>query len=350
MGDSSPRRLYPALQYAVGVSVVAGMSVAFLAISGYDVSISLGALWRGSFGSVDALVSSTLVRAVPLMLLGTAVALAFRVGVFNVGGDGQFLAGAAACTWLALLNLPTPAAITLLLALTAGATAGAVWGLLPAILRWRWGVFEVLATLMMNFIAAYVISYLVRGPLQEPTRIYPQSLAVSVHLPVILSGTRLHLGFLLAIACAVVAWLWMFFRASGFRARLTGANPVAAESAGRINTGRLTFRVFVASAALCGVAGAVEVLGVTFALYENLSPGYGFSAIAVALLAGLHPLGIIASAVLLAALDAGAAAMQREAGVPSVTAWVVQALLVLTVLAIAALARRSGRELRLAPR
>jgi len=339
-----------ALIYSVLLVAVAAIAATLLQLSGYSVTASASALWHGAFGSVDALLSSTLVRAVPYMLLGTAIALSFRVGVFNVGGDGQFLAGAAACTWAAVAGTWMPGPARLLLALLAGALAGALWGLLPALLRRRLGVFEVLSTLMMNFIAAYTISYLVRGPLQEPSGIYPQSVTISsdVHLPLIVNGTRLHIGFVIAISCAVIAWLWLTFRESGLRVRLTGANIFAAESAGRIDTGAVSFRVFVASAALCGFAGAVEVLGVTFALYENLSPGYGFTAIAVALLAGLHPVAVIASAILFAALDAGASAMQREAGVPSVVVWVVQALLVLAVLAARALAERSVRVARLA--
>ena len=344
------RRSVRALIYLfllVGVVVIAAT---LLQLSGYSVSASAAALWRGAFGSVDALLSSTLVRAVPFILLGTATALSFRVGVFNVGGDGQFLAGAAACTWAALMGTSMPGPARLVLALLAGALGGALWGLLPALLRRRWGVFEVLSTLMMNFVAAYTISYLVRGPLQEPSAIYPQSATISsaVRLPLLLNGTRLHVGFVIAIACAVIAWLWLTFRESGLRVRLTGANIFAAESAGRIDTAAVSFRVFIASAALCGFAGAVEVLGVTFALYENLSPGYGFTAIAVALLAGLHPMGVIASAILFAALDAGASAMQREAGVPSVVVWVVQALLVLAVLAARVLAERGMGVARLA--
>ncbi len=335
-------RMSGALSYALAIAAVALIAAAFLQISGYSVAQSVRALWGGAFGSVDAFVSSTLVRAIPLLIMGSAIALAFRVGVFNVGGDGQFLAGAAASTWVALMAAPLPSAIAIVVALAAGSLAGALWSVLPALFRRRWGVFEVLTTLMMNFIAAYLISYLVRGPLQEPTRVYPQSPTISsaLQLPSIFSGSRLHAGFFIALLCVVGAWLWLSRRAGGFNARVTGANPVAAASAGRIDTGAVAFRVFVAGAALCGLAGAIEVLGITFALYENLSPGYGFTAIAVALLAGLHPLGIFLSALFLAALDAGASAMQREAGVPSVTVWVIQALLVLAALAVRALRDR----------
>lgn len=321
--------------YVVAFALVVALCVAFLGLSGYDVGAALGALWRGAFGTLDAFVSSTLVRAIPLILLGTAVALTFRVGVFNIGGDGQFLAGASAATWVVLL-FEKPGVVSLLLGLLAGAAGGATWGLLPAFMLRRWRVFEVLSTLMLNFVAAHLISYLVRGPLQEPTRIYPQSstIPLSAQLPLLIPGSRLHLGFLLAVVCAIGTWIWLTYREAGFRARLTGANPRAAASAGLVDTQSVAFRVFVSGAALGGLAGAVEVLGVSFALYENLSPGYGFTAIAVALLAGLNPLGVLASATILAGLDAGASTMQRDAGVPAVTAWVVQALLVLTILGL----------------
>lgn len=336
--------------YTLAVVVVLALAAALLRVTGHGVLSSAAAAWRGAFGSADAVLSSTLVRAVPFMLLGVAVALSFRVGVFNIGGDGQFLAGATGATWAALAASSTPAWLRILLALVAGAATGALWGLAPALMRRYWRVFEVLSTLMMNFIAAYAVSYLVRGPLQEPLGIYPQSAVFpgSVRLPIIVSGTRLHAGILIAVACCVAAWVWLTFREAGFRARLTGANPVAASTAGGIDTAAVSFRVFVASAAICGIAGATEVLGVTFALYENLSPGYGFTGIAVALLAGLHPLWIPVTGVVLAALDAGASAMQREAGVPSVTAWVVQALLILAVLAGRALPRLAKRGSALA--
>lgn len=344
-----PRRLSGVLAYAVALAAVAIVSGALLAVSGYDVSQSARALWGGAFGSPDAFISSTLVRAIPLLIMGSAIALAFRVGVFNVGGDGQFLAGAAASTWVALVATRLPSVIAIVFALAAGALAGASWSIVPALLRRRWGVFEVLSTLMMNFTAAYLISYLVRGPLQEPTRVYPQSPTISsaLQLPIIITSSRLHAGFIIALLCIAGAWVWWNRRAGGFNARVTGANPIAAASAGRIETGAIAFRVFVGGAALCGLAGAIEVLGVTFALYENLSPGYGFTAIAVALLAGLHPLAVLPSAVFLAALDAGASAMQRDAGVPSVTVWVIQALLVLAALAARALRNRGWGGVRL---
>lgn len=317
-------------------------TAALLLVGGYDVRTALAALWTGSLGSWYALTSATLVRAIPLMLSGCAVAIAFRAGVFNIGAEGQLLAGAAAATAVALV-LPALGAVTLALALLAGAAGGAGWAGIAAVLRRRFGVLEVISTIMLNFVALYAVSYLVRGPLQEPTHAYPQTLAIAdgVRLAQIPGTGRLHIGIVLALAVVVAAG-WVFrHSAGGFRLRVVGESPTAAASAGDIDVGIVTTRAFLVSGALAGLAGAVEVTGVTYALYENISPGYGYTAIAVALLAGLDPWRVVPAAVLFAALEAGAGAMQRDAGVPSTLVSVVEALLILSVVGAQALRRRS---------
>jgi simple sugar transport system permease protein len=312
--------------------------VTLLVLTGHDATRALSALAQGAFGSWYAITSSTLVRAVPLALAGLAVAIAFRAGILNVGAEGQLLMGAAigaatAATVGAMGWVPAPIAI--LVVVLTGAAAGGAWAAIAALLRQRFVVLEVISTIMLNFLAQYLVGWLVRGPLQESTHVNPQSAALpeSLHLPLLLSGTRLHLGFVLAIALAVLAWWWLRSTASGFRLRAVGANATAAASAGQIQVGRTVVGAFVLSGALAGLAGAVEFSGVTFALYDNFSPGYGFTAIAVALLARLHPLGVLATALLFGALEAGANAMQRDAGVPNVVVSVVEAALILLVVA-----------------
>ena len=220
---------------------------------------------------------------------------------------------------------------------------GAAWAGVAAWLRRRFGVLEVISTIMLNFVAVNAVAYLVRGPLQEPLHIYPQSptLPASLHLPRLIPGTRLHIGFAMAVVAAVGAWWVLRHTAAGFRLRVAGANPFAAASAGRIDVPAVTARAFLVSGAVAGLAGAVEVTGVTYALYENISPGYGYTAIAVALLANLNPLGVIASGVLFGALEAGAGGMQRDAGVPSVVVSVVEAAVVLAILGVGVLRARS---------
>lgn len=314
-----------------------------LALGGYDVRVALAALWTGSVGSWYALTSATLVRAVPLMLSGCAVAIAFRAGVFNIGAEGQLLAGAAAAT-TAALALPSLGLGTLLLALLLGAVGGAGWAGVAALLRARFGVLEVISTIMLNFVALYAVSYLVRGPLQEPSHAYPQTAAIAavVRLGRLPGAGRLHVGLLLALGIALAAGWMLRNTAAGFRLVAVGESASAAASAGQIDVGAVTTGAFLISGALAGLAGAVEVLGVTYALYENISPGYGYTAIAVALLAGLDPWRVVLSAVLFAALEAGAGAMQRDAGVPSTLVSIVEALLILAVVGAQALRRPTG--------
>lgn len=290
-----------------------------------------------------ALISDSVVRAIPLILTGLAVALAFRAGVFNLGAEGQFLVGAAASTAVSLKLTALPGIMTLFAALIAGAFAGAVWAAVAAELRRRYHVLEIISTIMLNFIALYLVSFLVRGPLQEPTHIFPQtqSIAESARLPVILPGTRLHAGILIAVAVAIVLY-WIFREtAVGFRIRASGAGSRATENAGMVNVSMLSWKVFLWSGAIAGLAGAIEVNGVTFALYENVSPGYGYTAIAVALIAGLNPLAVIASGFFFGLLETGASALQRDFSIPSSIAGMTEALLILSTLVIASIRRRS---------
>lgn len=296
---------------------------------------ALVALWRGAFGSSFAFFSGTLLRATPLLFLGLAVALAFRAGVLNIGAEGQFLAGAAAATAVALGGHSLPRGVVVAVMLVAGGLAGASWAGIAAVLRRQFGVLEVISTLMLNFVALHLVSWLVRGPLQEPTRVYPQTVtfAPAARWPLLMPGQRLHLGFLLALVMAATMWWFFRFTAAGFRVRVVGASPRAAASAGLIRADLTTFRVFVTSGGIAGVAGAAEVGGATWALYEGLSPGYGYTAIAVALLARLDARGVVVSAIFFGALQAGAAAMQRDAGVPSVVVSIVVAMVIFGVLA-----------------
>jgi simple sugar transport system permease protein len=307
---------------------------------------ALRALLAGAFGSWYAFGSGTLVRATPLILTGLAVAIAFRAGVFNIGAEGQFIVGAAAATAAALAMHSLPAFILVPSMLVLGFGAGALWAWIAAILRARFHVLEVISTIMLNFVALHLVSYLVRGPLQEPTHIYPQTVTFvdAARLPRFGSTTRLHLGFLVAVLACVAAWFVVRYTAAGFRLRAVGANPDAARSAGMIDAARATMRAFLISGALAGLAGAIEVSGVTYALYENISPGYGFTAIAVALLAQLNPLAVVGTGILFGALEAGATAMQRDAGVPSVVVSIVEALIILVLLALDRFRSTATRE------
>jgi len=316
-------------------ALAAGLAVLALglAASGYDAFDALAALWGGAFGSGDAILSALLPRAIPLILVGLGIALGFRAGAFNIGAEGQFYAGAVAATWVGLSLASWPPIIAISSTLLAALVAGMLWVLVPVVLRLRFGVLEVISTLLLNFVAEAMVSWMVQGPLQESKHIYPQSdpLPMAARLPQ-LPGTRLHLGLALALGCALALWVFNRRTLAGFHLKATGANPRAAAVLGGVNTRRVFTVALLASGAFAGLAGGTEVSGTTFALFQNLSPGYGFTGIAVALLARLHPLGIVITGLLFAALEAGASAMQRDAGVPAVAVYMVEAAVIIMVL------------------
>lgn len=324
-------------------AVLAGLLVLAggLALLGHSPVTAFAALGRGAFGSWYAITSATLVRAVPLIVLGLGFALAFRGGALNIGMEGQFLVGAIAATWMGLQVGALPAPLAWPLVLGAACGAGALWVVVPVVLRLRFGVLEVISTLLLNFVAEALVSLMVQGPLQEAKRFYPQSdpIAAAARLP-LLPGTRLHLGLVLAVVLAGGLALLFARTVWGFELKAVGLGPRAAAITGRINAGRLLAVALLWSGAIAGLGGGLEVTGVTYALYQNLSPGYGFTAIAVALLARGRPMGIVVAGVLFGALEAGAGAMQREAGIPSVAVYVAQATIILVVLLAEVVTRR----------
>jgi ABC-type uncharacterized transport system permease subunit len=329
-------------------AVVLGIAVLALGLeaAGYDARTALGALWSGAFGSWYAFTSATLVRAVPLTLIGLGIAIAFRAGAFNIGADGQFYAGAIAATWVGLHVAGRPLPIAVAALLLAATLAGALWIAIPVWLKLRFGVIEVLSTLLLNFVAELLVSLMVQGPLQERSRIYPQSdvIAETARLP-LLDGTRLHAGFLLALVGSLILWFLFARTLWGFRLRAVGAGPRAAEVSGRVDSRRIGATALFLSGAMAGLAGGVEVSGVSYALFQNLSSGYGFTGIAVALLGGLNPAGVMLAGILFGALEAGAGAMQRDAGVPAVAVYVVEAV-VIVVAVLATAPRGAWREIR----
>jgi simple sugar transport system permease protein len=315
----------------------------FLALAGYDVAAALDALWRGAFGSWYAITSATLVRATPLIVLGLAFTLASRGGALNIGMEGQFALGATAATWAGLHASALPPLVAIPFVLASGAIAGAAWMLLPVLFRLRFGVTEVITTLLLNFVAEAVVSFAVNGPLQEATHIYPQSatIAASAQLPTLVDGARMHLGLPIALLLAVLLAQLLWKSRWGFILRAVGAGPTAVRVSGGIAASGVIASALLWSGAIAGLGGAIEVSGVSYALYQNLSPGYGFTAIAVALLGRLRPGGVVVAGLLLGALEAGAGAMQRDAGVPAVAVQVVEAVV---ILAMVVLTRRGVNE------
>mgnify|MGYP003341955462 FL=1 len=317
---------------SIGAAIL--IVVTFMVTAGFDVSSAAGAAFRGAFGSSFAIISATLKRTVPLMTVGLAVAVAFRAGVLNIGGEGQFVMGAVAAATVGQAFPVLPSLLGAVVPIAAGVVAGGVWAGVPAILKRYGGATEVVTTLLLNLIAVQVVAYLVRGPLQEPTGAYPQSaeLPSAMHLPLLIDGQRLHAGFVVAFAMIVFAGWGFRYSAAGFRSLVTGMNPNAAAVSGRIDVMGLQARALVLSGMIAGLAGAVEVAGVTYSVYDGIASGVGYTAIAVALLGNLNPPGILGAAVLFGALGSGADAMQRDAGVPAELGTMFAALVVLAVL------------------
>jgi ABC-type uncharacterized transport system permease subunit len=329
------------LQVFTAVGLGLALLASFLLLAGFHVAPAMNALWQGSFGSWYAFTSATLVRSTPLIVLGLAFTVGSKAGAINVGMEGQFAAGAIAATAVGLHVGGSPAMIGIALVLAAGLLGGAAWIAVPVMLRARFGITEVISTLLLNFVAAAAVSYAVTGPLQEPSRNYPQSdaIAVAARLPQLGRGSRLHLGFVLAIMVTGVLTIILKRTRWGFALRAAGAGPRAAALMGRIPLARVTGTALLWSGALAGLGGAIEVSGVSYALYQNLSPGYGFTAIAVALLGRLRPIPVLVAGILFGALEAGAGAMQRDAGIPAVAVQVVEAVVIITALLTA---RRPG--------
>ncbi len=305
--------------------------------AGADVAQTYGLLLRGGFGSVFAL-SETFTRAIPLMLTGLAAAVAFRARLFNIGAEGQLYMGALAAVAVGGLHGGTgfdlPAPLLFGLMLLAAALAGALLLLGPALLKARLGVDEVVTTLLLNFIVLLLVSLMLDGPMKDPTAMgWPQSVALmgELELSKLVEQTRVHSGLLIAAALAVAVWMLMKYTVIGFDIRAVGANARAAAFAG-VPVTRTAVLVALLSGALAGLAGAIEVAGRTSYLTLDMSPGYGYSGIVIAMLAGLHPLGVVAASVFVAGVLVGADSMSRAIGVPTYIADVIVAASLISVL------------------
>ena len=298
----------------------------------------------GGFGSVFAW-SETLTRATPLILTGLAVTVAFKARLFNIGAEGQLYAGALAAVAVGGLHdgggYALAPALLFLLMLAAAALAGAMLLLVPALLKARLGVDEVVTTLLLNFIVLLGVSALLDGPMKDPAAMgWPQSVALTpaLELSKLVAGTRVHTGLLVAVALAVALWGFFKFTLAGFEIRATGANAAAARFAG-VPVTRTVVLVALLSGALAGLAGAVEVAGRTGYVTLDMSPGYGYTGIVIAMLAALHPLAVVAAGVFVAGVLVGADSMSRAINVPTYIADVIVAASLISVLVATMLTR-----------
>jgi simple sugar transport system permease protein len=317
--------------------VVGGVIIAI--VRGDPIRAYIG-LIQGSFGSAKAL-SETAVWATPYIFGGLAVTLAFKGGLFNIGAEGQLALGAtiSALVGYALpewLGFKLPLIVHLPLAVLVGMAAGALWAAVVGFLKAYTGAHEVINSIMMNYIALNTVSFLLNGPMKDrdPNNVIARTplIAESARIPAIFEGLRIHWGFIFALLVAYLVW-WLLNKTTlGFEIRTVGANPDAAKYAG-INVKRIVITTMAISGMLAGLAGTIEVTGLNYRHELGFSQGYGFDAIAIALLGKSHPLGVVLAAILFAAMRNGATRMQFLTQMPVDLISMLQAFILLFVAA-----------------
>ena len=302
--------------------------------------VAYASIFTGAFGSMYG-ISETLVKAIPLLLCGLAVALPLRANLWNIGGEGQFMMGAFGASVVALYLPQLPGILLIPLMIAGGFLAGMLWGFIPAILNARFKISEIIVTLMLNYIGLNWVAYLVYGPLRDRAGYsnFPVTAKFVKHawfprFP----KTRLHAGIFLAVLVAVILYIILKKTKIGYEIRIVGANPDVARYGG-INTMKITLLTMACAGGIAALAGVGDVAALHHQLRRDIAVGYGYTAIPVALLGKGHPLGIILSSVLFAGMLVGGSNMQQDLGVPVSLVSVIQALVVLFVIAADTLQR-----------
>ncbi|MGQ9746662.1 MAG: ABC transporter permease [Candidatus Caldatribacteriaceae bacterium] len=301
-----------------------------LFFTGYPPLGALLALFRGTFGSRNA-IGQTLTQATPILFSSLAFLLAFRAGIFNIGVEGQLLVGAFVAAIVGTTVKILPPFLHVPLALLGGGFGGALWALLPALVKTYLGAHEVITTMMMSYVATYLTSYLVNYPFKAPGWVAQTNpVAQSALLPRILPPTQLSLSFLVVLGFAFLVFHFLFRTYLGFQIRSVGLNPKVAENRG-ISIVSRQILAFLLSGFVAGIGGAGEVLGVHGKFVDGFSPGYGWDGIAVSLVGRLHPLGCIFASLLFGMLRAGGMSMARVTKVPLDLSLIIQALVIILV-------------------
>lgn len=317
------------MRMALVLAAALAVPTAFVALAGKDPLASWTTLIGYTLGSWPGF-AEVLVAAIPLTLIGLGLAIAFRAGIFNIGADGQLIGGAVLAA--ALTPLVAPAGPVAFLAI--GFAGGALLGALVGWLRARFGASEIIVTIMLNYVAFQLLAWVIRGPLQEPMRLFPRSAVIpaNLELPLLVADTRLHVGLALALAAGIALHFVFSRTAFGYRLAVIGSAPGAALYAG-IRERAVVVIAMLLSGGFAGLAGAVEIAGIHHRLEDNFAEGYGLIGIAVALMARLHPLAVPFAALLFGVFQVGSGALQRELAVPFPIVWIFAGTIVLAVLA-----------------
>jgi general nucleoside transport system permease protein len=343
----SPGRLWQPASIVLSLVAAFSISAGLMALAGASIPEALAAFVQGAFGNRYA-VAETLVQSTPLILTGLAMVVAFRARIWNIGAEGQFFAGAMATigVTLAFPGLSRPLMIVAIL--VASAIGGGIWGFVPGVLKARFGTNEVVVTVMMNYIMQFLVSYVAGGVWRDPASFYIQTSQIpeAAFFPRFLMGSRLHLSFAVALAAAALVYVLLWRSVVGYEIRAIGSNLRAAQYRG-VNVAAVIVLVMVISGALAGLAGGGEVAGLHHRVRLDISTGYGFTGIIVALLARLNPIGTVFAAILFGALVNGSSSMQIATGVPVALVFAIQGIVLIFVLAADVLTRfRIGRRVR----
>src|SRR5919106_144539 len=337
-GQASRRMLWLTPLLAIALTVVSGFCL--FALLGHD---PVAALYHFFVSPVTSAygIAELIVKATPLILIATGLSIGFRANVWNIGAEGQLTIGALAGGGLALWLYESESPLLLPAMLVAGALGGMAWAAIPAFLRTRCNVNEILTSLMLTYVATLILSVLVHGPWRDPAGFnFPQSrmFSIAATMPILLDGTRLHLGALLALAAALGAWILLGRTLMGFQVKVVGAAPAAASFAG-FSQKRMVWLSLLAGGGLAGLAGIGEVAAPIGQLVPVISPGYGFTAIIVAFVGRLHPLGVIAAGLVMALSYIGGENAQIAVGLPIAVTGVFQGMLLFFLLACDVLVR-----------
>ena len=318
------------LQFVIIALIVVLTGTALILASNADPVTAYSFFFKGIFGNVTSF-AEVFVKATPLIFTGLGCAVAFRTGFFNIGAEGQFYVGAIAATIVAL-KVTGPAG--LILALVVGFLAGGAWALIAALFKAKLGISEIIVTIMLNYIAINFLGIAVRTFLMDPAGSVPQSAKFdpSVLLPQIVERTRLHAGFIIAIAAVIIVWFVLEKTTIGYEIKVVGFNKRAATCNGISVMKNIVISAFL-SGGLAGLAGVVELLAIQKKLIEGMSSNCGYTAVLIALMASNHPIGVIIASVVMAAMQVGASSMQRQMGVPSAIVDILIGLVVLLILA-----------------
>ncbi len=329
-------RTGPLIQLAALIGGLTGallISAILIVTAKADIWLAFGSLFRGAFGGWYAF-TQTLIQSTPLIFTGLAVLVSFKAKIFNIGAEGQFFAGAMAAFWVSISLAGFPRPVAVLIIVLASLFGGALYGAIPGILKAVLGVNEIIVTVMMNYIIQFILSYMISNHWRDPGDYYLQTAFIpeNVRFPMVLPHSRVHLGFLLAVTAAVVIFCFLWKTPSGFEIRALGESRSASRYKG-IDTKRIIILVMVISGAIAGLAGGSEIAGVHHRLRLDISTGYGYTGIIIALLGKLHPFGVVAAAVFFGALVNGSTSMQVSAGVPVALVYALQSLVLICVMA-----------------